>query len=150
MYAHIDTLPSVHEPLPLLITVDEFMDGYRPVLNAMNPSALFEGWLYAATGPEFDVLCTASLAKIWTLSIGSLDLLTVLSGLALQGRLGHLVTRVSHDEHISIQAVLSPFDLFGALDLAKSLPRLFEHHDLSRGMQIELARWHAGEGCSKT
>ena len=150
MHAQIKTLPPINEPLPLLITAKEFMDGYRPVINAMNPAALFEGWLYATTGPEFDVLCTVSPAKIWTLSIDSLDMLTVRSGLALHGRLGHLVTRVSHNEHISIQAVLNPFGLFGAMDLAKSLSRLCGHHDLSRGMQIELARWRAGERCPQT
>lgn len=144
MHQNIHKLPASLQPHPLLITKDEFLKQYQPIINAINPGSPLGGLLYACEGPEFDILCSHDPSLIWSLRQGDGGLLLISSGFMLQETLGHIVTRIKHDTNLTIEVVLDPFVLFRQFDLKHKLSRLSCDHQLSQEMQMALAVWNDG------
>ncbi len=142
MHQDIRQLPPSLEPFPLLMTLDEFLIQYKPVINAMNPAAQHGGFLYSTSGPEFDILCGSDMSKVWTLRATDSDLLIISNGLMLNDCTGYFVTRESHNPSFAIEVIMNPHDLFLRLNRFHGLSRLSNSNQLSQGMQIALAQWH--------
>jgi hypothetical protein len=142
MHQDIMPLQPSLEPHPFLMTRDEFVSQYQPVMNAMNPAAPSGGWMHATEGPEFDVLCTENMAHVWSMRSTDAGLLIVSNGLMLNEPIGYYLTRTAHDPRMAIEVIMSPFHLFEQLERCHGLGTLSTRHKLSRGMQLELASWH--------
>ncbi|KZD12450.1 hypothetical protein [Oceanibaculum pacificum] len=75
------------------LSYDDWHAQYRPIDNAVDLIAPFEGTLFGTFGPELDAVRAADPLCVWTLvEWGDADNMYVLSGCHLVNRVGYFIT----------------------------------------------------------
>ena len=80
------------DPARPSMSFTEWCETFRPTTNPLVPTAPCDGLLFETFGPEFQIVRTTDLARVWTLIEADDDTLYILSGLHTVNRLGYFIT----------------------------------------------------------
>ena len=70
------------------ISFNQWLTGYRPNKNHLNPDATFDGMLYQHAGPEWGHIIQLTVHQVWTLYEEDRTL-KIRNGYQVPGRLGY-------------------------------------------------------------
>lgn len=80
------------------ITEDQFDEDFKPIQNPHNRDAGWNGCLFETHGVEFNFVKNQPKDRVWTLLSDN----TLVSGLHLVDRVGHLVTEAPWTEETEV------------------------------------------------
>jgi len=94
---------NVTKPKP--ITVDEFFEQYKPVINHLDDNASFDGYMFETFGEEEAFVCTKSPEFIGTYCDGD-NGTYIVSGYHLVNRIGYFITELPIPEDLCVTVSL--------------------------------------------
>lgn len=83
------------------ITFDQWVNGYKPNKNHLDPDATFNGTLYKHAGAEWDHIVQLHIQEIWSLYEED-GILKIKNGYQVPGRLGYFHCPVYHNPQQTI------------------------------------------------
>jgi hypothetical protein len=90
---------------------DEWFDTYKPIKNAIDDNASFDGHMFETYGDEVEFVKSQSPDKIWMYGSGDDGGTFVWNGWGFVNRLGYFITEVPCPENTHMQMRVSDDDL---------------------------------------
>jgi len=82
---------------PISLTYEAFFDQFKPVMNPIHHTKLYDGCLFDTTREELSWVNTHDPLHIWTL-LDADGTFCIVSGAAFVNRLGYFVTEIARSD----------------------------------------------------
>lgn len=84
-----------------VIQFSDWLHGYKPQPNHLNPRARLSGLLYEHQGAEWDHIQQLPVYEFWTVYRED-GVLKIRNGYQVRGRIGYVVAKTGHNAHATI------------------------------------------------